>query len=93
MLGRISLKDRLLNQKVMRQLSNRGVRSPCEVTAAVSDGSVTLSGQIEHEFQRRSAVRAAQNIAGVKRVVDQLHVVSKTLQGKRRGASGVYVSF
>jgi osmotically-inducible protein OsmY len=77
----------------MQQLSNRGVRSPCEVSAVVSDGSVTLSGQIEHEYQRRSAVRAAQNTAGVKRVLDHLHVISKTLQGRRRGFNADYGSF
>jgi osmotically-inducible protein OsmY len=92
MIARTSLRDRLLNQKVMQQLSNRGVRSPCEVSASVSDGSVTLSGQIEHEYQRRSALRAAQNIAGVKRVVDQLQVMSRTSQGQRRGFNAKYVS-
>ncbi len=93
MLAKTSPRDRLLNQKVMQQLSNHGVRSPCEVTASVSDGSVTLSGQIEHEYQRRSAVRAAQNIGGVKRVLDHLQVMSKTLQGRRRGFNGADVSF
>jgi osmotically-inducible protein OsmY len=93
MIARTSLKDRLLNQKVMQQLSNRGVRLPCEVVATVADGSVTLSGQIEHEYQRRSAIRAAQNIAGVKRVTDQLRVMSKTSGGKQRGFNAPYTSF
>jgi osmotically-inducible protein OsmY len=83
--NRNSFRDNLLNQKVMRQLSNRGVRPPCQVVVSNSDGSITLSGQIEHEHQRRTAVRAAQNTAGVKRVLDRLQVIPKTLQGKQRG--------
>jgi osmotically-inducible protein OsmY len=80
-----SFRDNLLNQKVTRQLSNRGVRPPCQVVVSNSDGSITLSGQIEHEYQRRTAVRAAQNTAGVKRVLDRLQVIPRTLQGKPRG--------
>jgi osmotically-inducible protein OsmY len=82
---RTSFRDNLLNQKVMRQLSNRGVRPPCQVVVSNSDGSITLSGHIEHEHQRRSAVRAAQNTSGVKRVLDRLQVIPRTLQGKPRG--------
>jgi osmotically-inducible protein OsmY len=88
---RTSFRDDLLNKKVMQQLSNRGVRPPCQVVVSNSDGSITLSGQIEHEYQRRSAVRAAQNTAGVKRVLDKLQVVSKTLHQQQRGCTPPYL--
>ena len=85
MLARISSQDQRVNQQVIRQLSNHGVRPPCKVVVSTRDGSTTLSGQIEHEHQRRSAVRAAKNTPGVKRVTDQLQVISKNSHWKQRG--------
>jgi osmotically-inducible protein OsmY len=93
MLARISSQDQRVSQNVTRQLSHRGVRPPCNVVVSNRDGSITLSGQIEHEYQRRPAVRAAQNTAGVKRVVDQLQVTSKTSHGKQRGFTTPHFQF
>jgi osmotically-inducible protein OsmY len=85
MSARISSQDQRVSESVTRHLSNRGVRPPCNVVVSNRDGSITLSGHIEYEHQRRSAVRAAQNTDGVKRVVDQLQVASKNSHGKQRG--------
>jgi osmotically-inducible protein OsmY len=83
MYARTSRQDQRVNEQVIRQLSNHGVGSPCKVAVSTREGSTTLSGQIEYEHQRRLAMRVAQNTAGVKRVVDQLQVVSKTSPWKQ----------
>jgi osmotically-inducible protein OsmY len=93
MLARISSQDQRVSQDVTRRLSSCGVRPPCSVVVSNRDGSITLSGEIEHERQRRSAVRAAQNTAGVKRVVDQLQVISKISHCRQRGLTTPYLQF
>jgi osmotically-inducible protein OsmY len=85
MFAKMSSQDQRVYNSVVRQLTNRGVRAPCKVVVSNRDGSITLSGQIEYEHQRRTAVRAAQNTPGVKRVLDQLHVISKNSPAKQRG--------
>jgi osmotically-inducible protein OsmY len=82
MLKREPMPDHLLNQKVMQQLSNRGVRPPCKVAVSTQKGSVTLSGLIQYEHQRHMAMQAAQHIEGVKRVVDQLRVIPRMVPKK-----------
>ncbi|MGD0896728.1 MAG: BON domain-containing protein [Thermoguttaceae bacterium] len=72
--------DRVIDQKVSRQLANRGMRPPCHVTGVSRSGTVTLSGKIQYEHQRALCVRAAHNIEGVQRVVDQLQVIVKAAQ-------------
>lgn len=85
MLKRVGVPDHVLNQRVIRQLANRGMRPPCNVAVSTRNGSITLSGQIQYEHQRRPAIRAAQNIEGVQRVVDQLQVMAATSHWKDGG--------
>ncbi len=80
-----SIQDQCINQKVVRQLARGGVRPPCTVVVSTSDGSTTLSGEIEFEHQRRTAVRAATATSGVKRVVDHMQVASENSHRKQRG--------
>ena len=91
MIGRISRDDQRVNEQVTRQLLNHGVRPPCNVVVSSRAGSITLSGQIEHEHQRRSAMRAAQNTPGVKRVTDQLQVMSKNSHRRQPGFTTAYL--
>jgi osmotically-inducible protein OsmY len=44
------------------------------IGVAVSDGIVTLTGQVSQFAERKAAVRSAQRVAGVKGVVDHLEV-------------------
>jgi hyperosmotically inducible periplasmic protein len=67
--------DRVIHQKVSQQLSNRGMRPPCSVMVSSRHGTVTLTGKIQYEHQRSACVRAARNVEGVQRVVDQLQVI------------------
>ena len=45
---------------------------PCELKVAARDGIVSLSGIVESKNARLAAVVAAENVAGVKQVVDNL---------------------
>jgi osmotically-inducible protein OsmY len=81
-----STQDPMISQKVNEALSKMGVRAPSRVTVASNRGNVTLSGTIQYEYQRQSAVRAIKAVAGVQRVVDQMQVIPggqhwKTIKG------------
>ena len=69
------VKDPIISRCVNEKLSNMGIRAPCRVTVASSDGNVTLSGTIQYEHQRQMAMHASRGVAGVKRVVDQMRVI------------------
>jgi osmotically-inducible protein OsmY len=71
--------DRAITQKVSQLLQNRGMRSPCQIAVMSQKGTVTLSGKIQYDHQRRIAVQATQNVDGVQRVVDRLQVIAKQL--------------
>jgi hypothetical protein len=70
--------DKMLDQKVTQALAARGMRAPCSIAVQTAKGVVTLSGNIEYEHQRNTAMQAARHLDGVSRVVDQLHVKPKT---------------
>jgi osmotically-inducible protein OsmY len=69
--------DPTISRKVGEVLANCGLRSPCHITVATQKGSVTLSGAIQYEQQRRIAVKAAGSITGVHNVLDQMQVIPK----------------
>ena len=71
------ISDKAIDQKVTQQLSARGMRSPCRIAVQTAKGVVTLSGDIEFEHQRNTAVQAARHLDGVSSVVDRLHVKAK----------------
>ena len=72
--------DATIIQKVTKQLSNHGMRSPCRIAVAARKGDVTLTGTIQFEHQRIAALHAARGIDGVRRVMDQLKVQAKPVQ-------------
>jgi hypothetical protein len=73
------ISDKAINQKVTQQLSARGMRSPCRIAVQTVRGVVTLSGDIEYEHQRNTAVQTARHLDGVSSVVDRLHVKPREL--------------
>lgn len=81
--------DRQILQKVTTQLPARGIRPPCNVRVNVRNGTVTLSGTIEFEMQRKAAVHAATGVNGVQRVVDQLTVMRNTIGGWHAQSPGM----
>jgi hypothetical protein len=76
--------DKTINLKVTQQLSARGMRAPCSIAVQTAKGVVTLSGNIEYEHQRNTAVQAARHLDGVSRVVDNLRVKPKAQPQKQQ---------
>ncbi|HMA22799.1 MAG: BON domain-containing protein [Gemmatimonas sp.] len=48
-----------------------------KITASVTNGWVTLEGEVEWQYQRDAAARAARNLAGVHGVYNNIHVMAK----------------
>jgi osmotically-inducible protein OsmY len=67
--------DHAITQKVSQRLASRGMRSPCRIGVVTSRGNVTLSGMIQYEHQRRSAVQLTRGVDGVQRVLERLRVI------------------
>jgi hypothetical protein len=82
-LHRMVVKDGVLVNKVGLQLSKRGIRIPCRVKVSVYKGEVTLSGELQYEMQRKTALRAALEVPGVRGVKDELRVKPPTAAWKR----------
>ena len=81
--------DHQIVQKVTTQLPRRGIRPPCNVRVHVRNGTVTLSGTIEFEMQRKAALHAATSVNGVQRVIDQLTVMRSTIGGWHTQTAGM----
>ena len=69
--------DNQLTRQVTMKLSQKSGGSGCKVNGSVSNGNVTLTGQVVAEYQRRPIVNAINSISGVKRVVDQIQIAPK----------------
>jgi osmotically-inducible protein OsmY len=70
--------DRSIIKNVTNRLAGRGVRAPCKVAVEVRNGQVTLTGSVQHAYQKGAAVQAATMVSGVRRVIDQLVVKAVT---------------
>ena len=80
--------DRQIQQKVATQLPRRGIRPPCDVHVSVRNGTVTLTGKLEFDLQRKAAIHAASGVNGVQRVVDQMAVMHSTIGGWQERSPG-----
>jgi osmotically-inducible protein OsmY len=70
------ISDPKITQQVSQQLAACGIRAPSRVTVVSSNGEVTLSGTLQYQHQRQSAVRATRAVDGVRRVVDVLKLIA-----------------
>lgn len=66
--------DQTISQQVNQMLRAKGFHSPCHIAIMVQDGTVMLSGDVEAEHMRHTAIQAVRHIHGVRNVVDRLHV-------------------
>jgi osmotically-inducible protein OsmY len=66
--------DKGLLEKVNQRLARSGSGSKSRINASVSKGDVTLAGILQYEIQRQPLLKAVGAVAGVRRVIDQLHV-------------------
>jgi len=69
--------DRTILTKVNQRLIRTGMGASSHVTATVRSGDVTLSGTIQYEYQRRTILKAASGVEGVRQVVDLLQLDTK----------------
>ncbi len=69
--------DRTILAKVNQRLSRTGMGATSNVSVTVHNGDVTLTGSLQYEHQRRNILRAAEGVAGVRRVIDHLQIASK----------------
>lgn len=74
---RNNVSDKTLHKQVTQRLARTGTASQSRVLVTVSRGTVTISGTLNFENQRRPILRAASGVEGVGTVVDQLHVEVK----------------
>jgi hypothetical protein len=66
--------DPAITQKVMQQLSARGLRTPCRINVQTRKGEVTLSGHVVYPHQRDAAIAAIRSVDGIRRVHDQIKI-------------------
>ena len=77
MFGRDKVSDKELLKAVNKRLMRAGAGSQTRLTAAVQQGTVTLSGTLRHAIQKQPIVKAINGIAGVRRIIDQLSLAPR----------------
>ncbi len=63
--------DEHIRQKVSAEIEQAAWR-PCKVKVSVRDGIVSLSGVVDNKNARQAAIVAAENVPGVRQVIDNL---------------------
>ena len=82
MLSRNYVSDKMILKKVNQHLARASLGSHSRVNAAIYNGQVTLSGNLQYENQRRPALKAAGSVDGVRGVLDQLKLLPRKAYGK-----------
>ncbi|MHB8971216.1 MAG: BON domain-containing protein [Pirellulaceae bacterium] len=72
--------DKELSKTVNKRLVRAGGGSHSRLEAAVQRGTVTLTGLLRYEAQRRPLLKAVSSVAGVSRVIDLLKLMPKINQ-------------
>jgi len=81
MLGNSQVPDKALLKKINQRVLRAGMSSQSKVTVTIRNGHVTLSGTLQYANQRRTLLRVASSIEGVRSVTDQMQL--KTLEKRR----------
>jgi hypothetical protein len=68
------ISDQTINRNITQLLASRGLRSPCHITVQSTNGVVTFTGTVQRQQQRDTAHQVAQNVEGVRRVVDRMTI-------------------
>lgn len=82
MLSQNHASDKMILKKVNQHLARVSVGSKSLVNAAIRNGQITLSGNLQYENQRRPALKAAGCVEGVRGVLDQLKMLPRKAFGK-----------
>lgn len=80
---KLPVKDEVLQRRIEQRLMKRGIRLPCRVKVSVMKGNVTLTGQIQYQMQRKTALRAVHEVPGIQRVRDEMQVKPPTAAWKK----------
>lgn len=64
--------DKTIIRNVQLRLARSGLGTTSKLTVTSQRGTVTLSGTLQYELQRRNAIAAARGVEGVRGVVDRL---------------------
>ena len=84
MFGKKVISDKELSNTVHSRLARTGTGS--RVTARISRGVVTLSGNLQHAGQRNPIMAAASKVEGVRQVIDQM-----VMPAKKKMEAPIYV--
>ena len=80
MFGKNQISDRDLLKSINQRLARTGTGSSSKVNVSVQQGTVTLTGTLQHAIQRSPILKAIARVTGVRRVNDQMqHVAKKRL--------------
>jgi osmotically-inducible protein OsmY len=85
--------DKALLNKVTQKLSRCGAGSQLRVHATIRNGTVTLAGVLDFDYQRKPILRAVNGVEGVRMVVDQLSVKPPNHWIKEKERSREHVQF
>ena len=66
--------DDRLQLRIANKLSNIGLRAPCRIHVEVYNGSVSVKGMVQYEYQRRAALQAIRSHEGVHDITDGLKI-------------------
>ena len=66
--------DDRLQLRLENKLLNIGLRAPCRVTVEIYNGTVTLKGVVQYEYQKRAAIHAVRSLDGVRSFIDLMKV-------------------
>ncbi len=66
--------DKTLLRSVTQKLAQRCSGSGSKINVDVQSGTVTLTGALAQEYQRKAIISSMNTITGVKRVVDKMLV-------------------
>lgn len=67
--------DKTLMRSVTQKLAKRCSGSGSKINVDVMSGTVTLTGALAQEYQRKAIISSMNTITGVKRVVDKMTIV------------------
>ena len=66
--------DDRLQLRLENKLLNIGLRAPSRVTVEIYNGTVTLKGVVQYEYQKRAAIHAVRSMDGVRSFIDLMKV-------------------
>ena len=79
MFGRNLISDKDLLKSVNQRMARTGTASQSRINVSVQQGTVTLSGNLQHAIQRSPIVKAVSRVAGVRRVIDQMQLIVRKI--------------